>query len=200
MNKPNSSSTLNCYRRGKDELLRVTIQRFLGGSQKRTRKDDEIFGNWWKTHYGDIPIRQLTPAVLEEAKCYLEQTGYTKGKGEKKIHCSYAPQTILHYMKFLRHVLNIAVRDGKLDRNPFAQVKLPRVHQGKDQVPETRREEARLLAQLGPVYGPWARLAILTGMRKGETILITLAGCGLRPWGYYPPRHEIRTCAIRPPE
>ena len=37
-------------------------------------------------------------------------------------HCSQniRPQTVVHYLKSLRHVLNQAVRDGKLDRNPFA--------------------------------------------------------------------------------
>ena len=34
----------------------------------------------------------------------------------------YAPETVVHYLKALRHVLNKAVRDGKLDRNPFAHV------------------------------------------------------------------------------
>ena len=31
-------------------------------------------------------------------------------------------------------------------------------------------EETILLDQLGPIYGPWARLAILTGLRLGEQI------------------------------
>ena len=34
----------------------------------------------------------------------------------------------------------------------------------------TTEEEMRLLEQLGPNYGPWARLAILTGLRLGEQI------------------------------
>jgi integrase len=79
----------------------------------------------------------------------------------------YAPQTVVHYLKALRHVLNNAVRDGKLDRNPFARVQLVKVTNGKTRF-LSPDEETRLLDKLGPIYGPWARLAILTGLRLGE--------------------------------
>jgi len=52
-------------------------------------------------------------------------------------------------------------------QNPFAQVTLPKVHSGKTRFlsPE---EEAILREKLRPVYGRWARLAILTGLRLSE--------------------------------
>jgi integrase len=70
-------------------------------------------------------------------------------------------------MKFLRHVLNVAVRDGKLERNPFAAVSLPKVRPTKTRF-LTVEEEATLLEKIGPTYGPWVRLALLTGMRQAE--------------------------------
>jgi integrase len=62
--------------------------------------------------------------------------------------------------------LNVAVRDGVLERNPFAKVALPAIEAGRTRF-LSPDEEARLLKALGP-YASWARLAILTGMRQSE--------------------------------
>jgi integrase len=40
-------------------------------------------------------------------------------------------------------------------------------------------EETRLLDKLGPIYGPWARLAMLTGLRLGEQIRLRWADVDL---------------------
>jgi len=64
-------------------------------------------------------------------------------------------------------VLNVAVRDKKLEKSPFAEVKMPKVLQG-DTRELSMEEECRLLKAVGPLYGPWVRLAILTGLRQGE--------------------------------
>ena len=85
---------------------------------------------------------------------------------------------MLHYLKSLRHVLNKAVRDGQLDRNPFARVQLVKVQNGKTAFsPLTKK--TRLLDKLGPIYGPWARLAILTGLRLGEQFRLRWADVDL---------------------
>ena len=64
-------------------------------------------------------------------------------------------------------MLNIAVRDGKLEKSPFTQVTMPKVSQGKTRF-LTMEEETRLLEALGTPHDTWARLAILTGLRKTE--------------------------------
>ena len=122
-----------------------------------TNKATEKYYMTWRTNrLSGLRLNQVTPAVIEEAQRYL-------------VAQQYAPQTVVHYLKALRHVLNKGVRDGKLDRNPFAQVQMVRVRNGKTRF-LTTEEEMRLLEQLGPNYGPWARLAILTGLRLGEQI------------------------------
>lgn len=40
-------------------------------------------------------------------------------------------------------------------------------------------EESRLLEKLGPIYGPWVRLAILTGLRLGEQFSLRWADVNL---------------------
>jgi len=159
------------YQTGKAEGVTETIDRYLAtlpssDKKPRTIRDEKMYGQWWKARLKDKRLHHITPAVLEDAKHAL--TTHEYGKKEKgSVPKRYSAQTIIHYMKFLRHVLNVAVRDGKLDRNPFTQIKLPRISVGNTRFlsPE---EEAALLKTLGPTYGPWARLAILTGLRKTE--------------------------------
>lgn len=141
------------YQHGGDELVSTVIDAFLKISTVKNQFAEKHYGEWWKTQLEGKRINAVTPAAIEDALRTLTGTK--------------APQTILHYGKFLRRVLNIAVRDGKLERNPFAQVTLPPVKTGRTRFlsPE---EEARLLTVLGPTYAPWARLAILTGLRQSE--------------------------------
>ncbi|MGC4096842.1 MAG: tyrosine-type recombinase/integrase [Nitrospira sp.] len=115
-----------------------------------------------------------------------------------------APQTVLHYMKFLRHIINRAVRDGKLEKNPFVQIKLPKVAAGKTRF-LTQEEETALIHQLGTIYGPWVRFAVLTGLRLGEQFglkwadvdlereLLTLAHTKAGHVQYAPLNDEART-------
>lgn len=117
-------------------------------------KAETAYGKWWVEYCGGKKIHAITPKDLESA--------------QQKLHArQFAPQTVLHYMKFFRHVLNKAVRDGRIERNPFARITLPKIGKGKTRY-LTPQEEARLLKALGTPYSHWARLAILTGIRLGE--------------------------------
>jgi integrase len=75
--------------------------------------------------------------------------------------------TVNHYLKFLRRVLNKAIRDGQLTTNPVSRLKMFRESAGKTRFlsPE---EETALCQKLGAPHGAWVRLAILTGMRQLE--------------------------------
>jgi len=81
-------------------------------------------------------------------------------------------------MKFFRHILNKAVRDGKVDKNPFTQVKLPKVATGKTRF-LTQAEEAALVKELGAPYGAWMRFAVLTGLRLSEQFSLKWADVDL---------------------
>ena len=112
------------------------------------------YGRWWTARLKGKRLNAITPALLDDAQHDLLATGF-------------APQTVRHYMQFLRHILHKAVRDGKLERNPFAQITLPKIGNGKTRF-LSAEEEGALLEKLGPRYESWARLAILTGLRLSE--------------------------------
>ena len=120
---------------------------------------------WWNQRLKGMRLNHVKPTMIEDAQRAL-------------LAQHLAPQMVLHYVKSFRHVLNNAVRDGKLDRNPFAQVQLVKVQNGKTRF-LSPDEERRLLDKLGPIYGPWARLAILTGLRLGEQVRLRWADVDL---------------------
>jgi integrase len=142
------------YHRGHSPLTETVIASHLAVSTVKNQAAEKHYGAWWTVRLKGVRLNGVSPALLEDAQRALVAAGK-------------APQTVLHYLKFMRHILNDAIRYGKLDRNPFDKVTLPRLPKGKTRFLSVQ-EEARLLETLGPTYGPWARFAILTGLRLGE--------------------------------
>ena len=143
----------NFQRRGA-ALLQKTIDDYMASNRKKTIKEDRRYATFWKDRFPGIKLIGVTSTAIEEVK-------------EELLNKGLANQSVLHYLKFLRHILNLAVENGKLSRNPFAQVKLPKVGQGRLRF-LSLEEEGRLLRAIGPRYAPWVRFAILTGLRRGE--------------------------------
>ena len=123
----------------------------------KNKATERYYMTWWANRLKGLRLNHVTPAVIEEAQRHL-------------LAQQYAPQTVVHYLKALRHVLNKAVRDGKLDRNPFARVQLVKVRNGKTRF-LTPDEETRLLEQLGPImaHGQAWRFSRAYDRRTDET-------------------------------
>jgi hypothetical protein len=152
------------YRHGGSDLIADVLDGHTGASTVKNQWAEKHYAAWWKARLKGKRLNGIRPALLDEAMRALADE-------------QLAPQTVLHYMKFLRHVLNVAVRDGKLDRTPFAKVALPKVRAGRTRF-LSPHEERTLVEKLGPTYGPWARLAILTRHAPGGTIRAHVARRG----------------------
>ncbi len=142
------------YRHGGYAKLAEVIDGYMATNTNKTKDDDQRYANYWKARFRDAHLNMVTPAAIDRAKYDLTNDGL-------------APQTVLHYLKFLRRVLNVAVRDEKLERNPVARVDLPKVPKGPGRFLSLEEEQA-LRVQIGTAYAPWIRFAILTGLRRGE--------------------------------
>ena len=153
------------YQHGGYALAEELIAVHVNVSMVKNQSAEKHYGEWWKDRLKGKRLHAIAPALLEEAQRDLLAEGL-------------APQTVVHYMKFLRHILNKAVRDGKLEKNPFAQVKLPRVITGRTRF-LTHDEEAALIKILGAVHGALVRLAVLTGLRLGEQFSLKWADVDL---------------------
>ena len=149
------------YQLGRCALIEELLLHNAETTTVKNKATEKYYMTWWGNRLKGLRLNRVTPAVIEEAQRFL-------------LAQRYAPQTVVHYLKALRHVLNKAVRDGKLDRNPFSQVRMVKVRNGKTRF-LTTEEEMRLFEHLGPNYGPWARLAILTGLRLGEQMKLRWA-------------------------
>lgn len=135
-------------------LLRSLIEAWEIDPARPSAKQDQTYKTWWLDRAARLTLTDCTPAWLDEQRRQLERQGL-------------APQTVLHYLKFLRHLLNRAVRDDLLPANPFAKVRLPKV------APTAVRflspqEERRLLKALALRDRLIIRLALVTGLRSGE--------------------------------
>jgi len=144
------------YQRGGSELVKDVLDRHADTTTVKNTWAEKNYANWWKARLKGKRLREITPADIEDAQRDLSKAGL-------------APQTSIHYLKFLRHVLNVAVRDGKLTRNPFAQVKMPKPPKGRLRF-LSLDEETALSEKIGEPYRWWVRLAILTGLRLGELL------------------------------
>ncbi len=153
------------YHRGGHELVQDTIDRYLLTIKtKKDQRSERYFARWWKQRFAGQRLNRITPEALEQARQDLLTTG-SDPHAEKPKGCT--PQRINRYLAWLRHVLNVAVRHGKLVSNPVS--KLPML---KEPNGDTRflslEEEARLFEALGPRYALWTRFGILTGLRQME--------------------------------
>jgi integrase len=147
------------YQHGGKETIAAVIASYLAtlpasGKKPTTIADERYYGHWWTNRLKGKALYAVAPALLEQAMADLAVK-------------HYAPQTIVHYLKFLRHVLRWAIGRGVVDRSPFASVKLPTVRAGKTRFLSIE-EEAQLCKAIGRPYDAWIRLAILTGLRKSE--------------------------------
>ncbi len=147
------------YQYGRTELASAVIASYLttlptSGKKPTTIADERYYGKWWTDRLTGKTMHAVTPAILEQAMTDLSAR-------------HYAPQTIVHYMKFLRHVFRWAIGRNLIEKSPFASLKLPTVRAGKTRFLSIE-EEVRLSQAIGQPYDTWIRLAILTGLRKSE--------------------------------
>lgn len=149
------------YQLRTSDTMTSIIDRYLDkldgcGKKKKTILDERLYGKWWNKRLDGLRLNTLTSEVIDEVKRELTLKGL-------------APQTVLHTMKFLRHVLYAEIGKAKLYDNPFEKVTLPKVRASKTRYLSPAEEKA-LCENIGSTYAPWVRLAILTGMRRGEQL------------------------------
>jgi integrase len=138
----------------KEITLRAWINRYLEGSTNRSLSNEKRYGRFWRLLLGRRVLSSITTEDLRRTQARM------KAREDR------APATINRHFAFLRHVLQIAVKDGKLARNPVSGVKF---------FPESNRtrflsgEEVRhLQGVMNPDDFKRVAFAINTGLRREE--------------------------------
>src|SRR4029077_11701923 len=147
------------YQHGGKETAAAVIGSYLAtlptsGKKSTTIADERYYGRWWTERLTGKALHAVTPATLEQAMADLAAKHHT-------------PQTIVHYMKFLRHVFRWSIKRGMSEKSPYAIVKLPKVRAGRTRFLSIE-EETRLCQAICQPYDAWIRLAILTGLRWAD--------------------------------
>lgn len=158
------------YQHGGYDLVEAVIDRYLltiAMKKPTTQMAERFFAQWWKHYFNGKRLNAITAGALEEARQSLLATVVVEAKEKGDVHKRMTPQRVNRYMEWLRHVVNVAVRDGKLASNPVLKLTMYKEPKGKTRFLSIEEEKV-LLEKLGPTHGPWARLAILTGLRQAE--------------------------------
>ena len=140
---------------GSASVQNVFDNYLLGITTKKDQRTERYMARWWGETLKGRRLNQITVDALDTARQGLLAKGCT-------------PQRVNRYMAWLRHVLNGAIRAGKLSSNPVTKLKMFKEPKGKTRFLSFEEEYKKLYPELGTMYAPWARLAILTGLRQEE--------------------------------
>lgn len=149
-----------------DITLRAWISRCLDGSTNRGIENERRYGRRWSLLLGKRLLSQITTEDLRhiQAKMKAHRTKL-QARGNKPPR-AWSPGTINRHFAFLRHVLMLAVKDGKLARNPVSGIRF---------LPEEKRtrfltdeELTRLRELMTPTDWNLVAFAVETGLRREE--------------------------------
>lgn len=153
----------------KDITLRVWIDRYLDGSSNRGIENEQRYGRRWKLLLGKRLLQQITTEDLRRIQAKMRAKVRKSARGKRKAdppRRQWSDATINRHFAFLRHVLMLAVKDGKLVRNSVSGVSF---------LPEERRtrfladsELTNLEKIMAPAHWKVVAFAVETGLRREE--------------------------------
>ena len=143
------------YQHGGYEFVQETIDRYmLTIGTKKDQRGERCFARWWGAWFKGRRLNAITTEALDQARHAL----LAKGCSQPRVN---------RYVEWIRHLLNLARRDGKLHSNPLTKLTMFKEPAGRTRF-LSLEEEVRLCEALGEPYARWLRLAILTGLRRAE--------------------------------
>ena len=153
----------------KDITLRAWILRCLEGSTNRGVENERRYGRRWSWLLGNRMLADVSREDLRQVQAKMRTKLKPHPKNASK---DFQPKrlwsdaTINRHFSFLRHVLMLAVKDGKLTQNPVSGLKF---------FPEVKRtrwlagdELERLRGVMQQSEWKLVAFAIETGLRRGE--------------------------------
>jgi len=137
-----------------DITLRAWIQRYVESSTTRNLDNEQRYGRRWQFYLGKRLLHDVTTEDLRRLQAKM------KAKGK------WSDATINRHFSFLRRVLMVAIKDGKLTRNPVSAIRfLPEEHRTRFL---TDQELMQVRQHVGAPYWQVIAFAVETGMRRAE--------------------------------
>ena len=113
------------------------------------------YAAFWSVRLGNRPLAGIKANELERIQASLKEEG------------RLAQSTINRYYAFLKHSLNVAIRDGLIKENPVTRVQFFKEATGRT-VFLTEADEAKLRESFPPDTWPFVEFALHTGLRQSE--------------------------------
>jgi integrase len=153
----------------KDITLRAWILRSLDGSTNRGIENERRYGRRWSLLLGKRMLADVSREDMRQVQAKMRAKLKPLPKNaskEAQPKRRWSDATINRHFAFLRHVLMLAVKDGKLTQNPVSGLKF---------FPEVKRtrflsenELTRLRGVMRESDWRLVAFAIETGLRRGE--------------------------------
>lgn len=169
------------YQKNQAELIQTVLDDYLlTTTGKRAVKREHEFAHWWGYWFTGQRLPALQPAAIERARLDLTRglryvkekvNGQPTGRIVEQLASPRSSATLNRYTDWLRRVLNWAIKQKRVRENPVLSIE----RKPEDEAPITQyslEQEAKLIAQLNPEEVDMLRLAILTGMRRGNQFAI----------------------------
>ena len=137
-----------------DITLRAWIQRYVESSTNRNIDNEQRYGRRWQFYLGKRLLHDVTTEDLRSLQAKM------------KAKAKWSDATINRHFSFLRRVLMMAIKDGKLTRNPVSAMRfLPEEHRTRFL---TDQELMQLRQHVPAHYWSFIAFAVETGMRRAE--------------------------------
>ncbi len=142
---------------------------FLGYSEARRKshENDIQMVDRLKAYFGNRPLKSLTPDIVEGFLTHRKKAG-NQAPDKSRNGKALANSTINRDLGVLKSIVNRAVFNGLLEKNPIQRVRAFR-EESRDRTLTLEEYEA-LLALCAPRLSAIVQLAYWTGMRKGEIL------------------------------
>ena len=144
----------------------------LGRGAKTVERYGDLVRLYLKPQIGSIPLAKLKPGHVNEMVTVLRERGGAKGR-------PLSPKSVNHAYSFLRGALAWALRQELVARNVAIAVETPRVPRGTAVALSV--DEAKMMISAGDEtrWGPFIRLALGCGARRGELLALRWADIDL---------------------
>lgn len=163
------------------ELIQKMLDDYLlTTSGKRAVKREYQFAHWWGHWFMGQRLPALSPELIERARLDLSRglryrtkqvEGEETGTIIEVIASPRSNATINRYTDWLRRVCNWAIKQKRLRENPVLAIE----RKPEDEAPihqYSLEQEGRLVAELNDEERDMLRLAILSGLRRGNQFTI----------------------------
>src|SRR5262245_20160624 len=139
--------------------------------RKRSFKDDKRYGEIWSKRFAGHTLDEVTPAELDKIRTDRLAASPAPASDKERPRKAVSPATVNRgEFAFLKHVYNVAIRDGKTASNPVAKLRMLR--ESRRRVRYLSDEEEERLMRALPTDADRQRVTVLlhTGFRRSELL------------------------------